>query len=58
MTFQVSARRYTLYDGTPFEGAGVPPHVFVPLRSAELLNGQDTRLERAIAIARAGGGRH
>jgi carboxyl-terminal processing protease len=52
MSFRVSARRYTLYDGSPFEGAGVPPHAYVPLRSAELLAGRDVRLERAIAIAR------
>jgi carboxyl-terminal processing protease len=52
MSFRVSARRYTLYDGTTFEGAGVPPHEYVPLTSADLLAGRDVRLERAIAIAR------
>jgi carboxyl-terminal processing protease len=53
MSYRVSARRYTLYDGTPFEGAGVPPHEYVPLRSADLLAGRDARLDRAIAIAKA-----
>jgi carboxyl-terminal processing protease len=52
MSFRVSARRYTLYDGAPFEGAGVPPHEYVPLTSTDLLAGRDARLERAIAIAR------
>jgi carboxyl-terminal processing protease len=52
MTFQVSARRYTQMDGSPFEGVGIAPHIVVPLRAAELREGRDAALERGIAEAR------
>lgn len=52
MSFRVSARRYQMYDGSPFEGVGIPPHVVVPLRAAALREGRDEALERAVALAR------
>lgn len=53
MSFRVSARRYQMYDGSPFEGVGIPPHVVVPLRAAALREGRDEALERAVAILRS-----
>lgn len=52
LSFQVSARRYQMPDGTRFEGVGVPPHVVVPLRAPALRAGRDEALERAVALLR------
>jgi carboxyl-terminal processing protease len=52
MRFQVSARRYRMADGSPYEGVGVPPHVVVPARAAALRAGRDEALEQAVALLR------
>ncbi|MBX9927372.1 MAG: hypothetical protein K2X99_00535 [Gemmatimonadaceae bacterium] len=54
MQFQVSARRYRRANGLPFEGAGLPPHIVVPLTASDLRAGKDATLERALAEIRAG----
>jgi len=48
MTYQVSARRYRLANGAPFEGVGIPPHVVVPLSADALRAVRDLVLERAL----------
>jgi carboxyl-terminal processing protease len=53
MTARVSARRYALPDGTPFEGVGVAPDVVVQATPESLRAGSDPALERALALARA-----
>jgi carboxyl-terminal processing protease len=54
MEYQVSARRYQLANGAPFEGVGIPPHVVVPLSAEALRAGRDLALERALTEIRAG----
>lgn len=49
ITYQVSARRYRLANGAPFEGAGIPPHLVVPLSPDALRAGRDLVLERALS---------
>ena len=51
MNARVSARRYLLPDGAPFEGAGIAPDVAVPWTVASLRDGSDPALERAAALA-------
>lgn len=48
MTYQVSARRYRLANGAPFEGVGIPPHIVVPLSADALRAARDLVLERAL----------
>lgn len=52
MNARVSARRYLLPDGSPFEGVGVAPDVAVPRTVESLRDGSDPALERAAALAR------
>jgi carboxyl-terminal processing protease len=52
MNARVSARRYLLPDGAPFEGVGVAPDVLVPRTVESLRDGSDPALERATALAR------
>ena len=54
MQYQVSARRYRLSNGAPFEGVGLPPHIVVPLSASALRAGRDETLDRALAEIRAG----
>jgi carboxyl-terminal processing protease len=53
MSYQVSARRYRMPDGSRFEGVGIAPHVHVPLRAAALRAGTDEPLDTAVARLRA-----
>lgn len=52
MNARVSARRYLLPDGAPFEGVGVAPDVAVVRTVESLRDGSDPALERAAAVAR------
>jgi carboxyl-terminal processing protease len=52
MGARVSARRYLLPGGAPFEGVGVAPDVYAPRTLASFRDGTDPALERALAVAR------
>ena len=43
-------RRQAYADGTSYEGIGLPPDVVVQNDSADVANGRDEALEKAISI--------
>jgi carboxyl-terminal processing protease len=54
MSYRVSARRYRLATGAPFEGVGIPPHIVVPLSADALRADRDLALARAVSEIREG----
>ena len=49
MGFRISAKRAFLPDGSPFEGVGLTPTVFIEPTAAEIRAGNDVVLQKAIA---------
>lgn len=48
--YSVSIGEWRAADGTSFEGPGIPPQVLVRNRRADVLNGKDEALEKAIEL--------
>lgn len=54
MSYQVSTKRQYQPDGSPFEGAGIAPHIVVRPTPEDLRAGRDPVLERGLKAARGG----
>ncbi|HEY4439423.1 MAG TPA: S41 family peptidase [Candidatus Elarobacter sp.] len=53
ITFAVGSIHASLPDGKAFEGIGIPPTDPAPLKLADVRDGTDAQLERALAVAQA-----
>jgi C-terminal processing protease CtpA/Prc len=51
MRFRVSTKRYTMPDGSPFEGVGIRPDVPVALTLTDWKAGRDAALAKAFELA-------
>jgi carboxyl-terminal processing protease len=51
MSFRVSTKRYTMPDGSPFEGVGIRPDVPVELTLTDWKAGRDAALAKAFELA-------
>jgi carboxyl-terminal processing protease len=51
MSFRVSTKRYTMPDGSPFEGVGIRPDVPVALTLTDWKAGRDAALAKAFELA-------
>lgn len=51
MSFRVSTKRYTMPDGSPFEGVGIRPDVPIATTLADFKAGRDAALAKAFELA-------